>query len=192
MGRFDDIPSGAEYPLKNNLDATAAPTVNDDADAGYEPGSWWVDVNNNRAYQCVDATNGAAIWETTSPSGGGKAMVVAFASGSSKHVSTTSPTYESLAHIIFPGTNTVGTPTNIKINAWRTGGAPTPAVDFRVVNLNNADVIAEVTGITVTNEDNIADMGTLSNLPTDATVFEIQGRRSGGATGFISSLEISY
>lgn len=192
MGRFDDIPSGAEYPLQNNLDATAPPGATDDSNAGYEPGSMWVDITNKKAYQCVDASIGAAVWQTLSPTGSSKSAVVSFASGSSKHVSTTSPTYESLAHLIFAGTDIVGSVISMNANAWRTGGAGGAAMDVRVVNLSNADVICELTGITSTDEFNVQDMGTLSNIPATPTVFEVQGKRSIGATGFIASLEISY
>lgn len=47
---------------KNNLDATQAPTANDDSTLGYLEGSRWVDVTNDYAYTCVDATPTAAVW----------------------------------------------------------------------------------------------------------------------------------
>lgn len=46
----------------NKLDATLAPTVNDDASLGFEVGSKWIDITNDKAYNCVDATTGAAVW----------------------------------------------------------------------------------------------------------------------------------
>ena len=52
-------------PLKikgNKLDATQAPTVNDDTSTGFSVGSTWIDVTNDKAYNCVDATTGAAVW----------------------------------------------------------------------------------------------------------------------------------
>ena len=55
------------YPL-HKYDATVAPTVNDDSGDNYGVGSIWVDVTANKAYTCVDATVGAAIW---SQGGGG-------------------------------------------------------------------------------------------------------------------------
>lgn len=46
----------------HKIDATTAPTVNDDSADGYGPGSMWVDVTNDDIYFCVDATAAAAVW----------------------------------------------------------------------------------------------------------------------------------
>lgn len=55
--------------LLDKVDATAAPTVNDDAGDGYSVGSKWVDVTNDKCYVCVDATVGAAVWQQATGSG---------------------------------------------------------------------------------------------------------------------------
>lgn len=47
----------------NKLDATIAPTINEDSSDGYSVGSWWIDVTNNIGYLCVDSSVGAAIWQ---------------------------------------------------------------------------------------------------------------------------------
>jgi len=47
---------------KANVAAAVAPTVTDDANAGYEVGSLWCNTTADRVYQCIDATVGAAIW----------------------------------------------------------------------------------------------------------------------------------
>lgn len=47
---------------RNKLDATSAPTVNNDTDEGYEVGSYWFDVTNDKSYACLDITDGAAVW----------------------------------------------------------------------------------------------------------------------------------
>lgn len=52
---------------KVKIDATAAPTATDDTISGYSIGSLWVDVTNDKAYICVDATDSTAVWiESTS------------------------------------------------------------------------------------------------------------------------------
>jgi hypothetical protein len=58
--------------LVNNLAAAAPPAVTDDSDpAGYAIGSLWLDTTNDKAYICLDATNGAAVWKEISPAGAG-------------------------------------------------------------------------------------------------------------------------
>lgn len=47
----------------HKTDATSAPTVNEDSNDGYAVGSWWVNVTDDVAYLCVDASVGAAIWQ---------------------------------------------------------------------------------------------------------------------------------
>ena len=49
----------------NKSDATTAPTANEDAGDGYSVGSVWIDVTNDKAYVCVDATSTAAVWKQT-------------------------------------------------------------------------------------------------------------------------------
>lgn len=56
---------------KHNFIATSAPGVTDDASKGYSVGSQWIDQTADIAYQCVDATTGAAVWKDLSSGGGG-------------------------------------------------------------------------------------------------------------------------
>jgi len=58
---------------QNNYMATAAPGVNDDTNSGYEPGSEWVDQMTDKAYVCLDATEGAAVWVETTQTAAGAA-----------------------------------------------------------------------------------------------------------------------
>ena len=46
-----------------NLNASAPPTVDDDSGDGYAVGSSWFDTTNDKAYLCLDATVGAAVWQ---------------------------------------------------------------------------------------------------------------------------------
>lgn len=55
---------------KNNYAGTSTPTVNDDSSAGYSVGSKYIDITNDKAYVCVDASVGAAVWNLSGGSAG--------------------------------------------------------------------------------------------------------------------------
>ena len=67
LSKSDDFGDAREHitapKRRNNFSATTAPTVNDDIDLRYEVGSKWYDVTNDLIYECIDNTNGAAIWK---------------------------------------------------------------------------------------------------------------------------------
>lgn len=50
---------------KNKMNATAAPTANDDLTLGYSVGSLWYDLTGQNAYSCLSAAAGAAVWADT-------------------------------------------------------------------------------------------------------------------------------
>ncbi len=52
--------------VKNNLEATVPPTVNDDNTQGYSVSSLWFDISANEYYRCLDASTGVAIWAQAS------------------------------------------------------------------------------------------------------------------------------
>lgn len=64
--------------LKVKLDATQAPTVNNDVDEGYAVGSCWFDITNDKAYVCLDNTDGAAVWTETTLAGSGYTNLTSF------------------------------------------------------------------------------------------------------------------
>lgn len=61
------FPDFDQAQAKMKIDATAGPTITDDSADGFRPGSWWIDVTNDRVYVCLDNTAGAAIWAEFSP-----------------------------------------------------------------------------------------------------------------------------
>ena len=52
--------------IRNNFTATAAPAVGNDATQGYRPGSKWYDTNSDNFYECIDNSEGAAVWKDSS------------------------------------------------------------------------------------------------------------------------------
>ncbi len=58
--------------LKQNLSATVNPGVTDDSGSNYSPGSRWMNTTTDKAFVCLDASVGAAVWvETTAGAAGG-------------------------------------------------------------------------------------------------------------------------
>lgn len=58
------------FVFKDNLGASNPPTVNDDNTEGYEVGSRWIDVSNQREYICLETSTGVAVWKViTGPTG---------------------------------------------------------------------------------------------------------------------------
>ncbi|MBA7557490.1 hypothetical protein ES705_50250 [subsurface metagenome] len=51
--------------LKVKLDATEAPTADNDITEGYTVGSRWFDITNDKEHVCLDNSDGAAIWIDT-------------------------------------------------------------------------------------------------------------------------------
>lgn len=62
---------GAYEVIKTNMNASVAPTVNEDSADGYAVGSRWFDTTADKEYVCLAATVGAAVWIETTQSGGG-------------------------------------------------------------------------------------------------------------------------
>lgn len=72
----------SKVPL-NKFDATADPTVNDDAGDGYTVGSQWHNTNNSTVWFCLDASAGAAAWEDVTSDGTPSVQVESFDTGDS-------------------------------------------------------------------------------------------------------------
>jgi hypothetical protein len=51
----------------HKLNATTAPTINDDSGDSYAVGSIWIDTTNDLFYIAVDVTVGAAVWKQFQP-----------------------------------------------------------------------------------------------------------------------------
>jgi len=58
-----------DYLGLNNLEATTNPAVTDDIDLGYEVGSKWINTASGAIFECVDNTDGAAVWKEITSTG---------------------------------------------------------------------------------------------------------------------------
>jgi hypothetical protein len=99
----------AGFLPQSKMDATSAPTVNDDSGQGFQVGSRWINVTLDKEYVCLDATASAAVWtETTAgAAGGGQTDTVAGSNGitnTGDNVDAVlAPTYGSSANTICQG-----------------------------------------------------------------------------------------
>lgn len=117
---------------------------------------------------------------------------IMFAGGTSSDLNTVSATYVRAGVFRFGGTNTLGTPTKIKVVGWK--DAATTSWDLQILDITNVTTIAVKTGNTG-NSPEIVDMGTLSNLPTAEAMFEAQLKRAGGTGGnmvHVNALSIEF
>ncbi len=165
----------------NKFDATTAPTASDDSGDGYEVGSRWIDVSADKAYVCVDATATSAVWIETTQSGSIQTPIeISIGGNTAPQFSTSSTSYVVATVFRFAGTTALGTPTAMKAIGFK-DASPT-SWDVQIFDATNANIIATKTGNTGTASE-LVDVGTLSNLPTGAAIFEVQLKRTGGTGG---------
>ncbi len=62
--------AGWGWPLAKWYQTTTAPGVGDDIDDDFQIGSVWINTTTDTPYICVDNTRGAAVWVSSSGSGG--------------------------------------------------------------------------------------------------------------------------
>ena len=91
-------------------------------------------------------------------------------------VSTKSTNYQKLGTFKYGGSKKLGTIDYIDIISYKEE-SPT-SYSVRIHDRTNDQQIAEVTGLTNTEEEDI-DMGTISNVPTDPAVLEVHAKRVG-------------
>ena len=119
----------------NKLDATTAPTANDDAantsgNGTFSVGSVWIDTTADESYRCADSTATAAVWVNTSLESGDLASVAL--SGSASDLSTGTLPIARIAD---------GDITEAKLNA-----STNASLDLADSALQSADLTTDVTG----------------------------------------------
>ena len=98
--------------------------------------------------------------------------------------------YTSLASFSYGGSFHVGPINYIDIVARRTNSSIT--YDLRVVDTLNSNVLCEQTELD-NNEFAVIDMGTISNMPNDPTILDVQVKRSGSNKFvYLSQIVIYY
>jgi hypothetical protein len=90
--------------------------------------------------------------------------------------STKNSTYTTVGTFGFAGSNEIGVPSVLRAII---GVEDATSLDARVQDITNNQTIAEVTGVTDA-FPTIVNLGTISNVPTGAAVWELQIRRNTG------------
>lgn len=107
--------------------------------------------------------------------------------------SKTKNSYKSLTRIIYYGSGSIGDIISIEVVAYMADKVD--SYDIKIVDKKNGSaVIAEKTGLTNTT-DEIIDMGTISNLPTGKSRFEVQIKKNGNdksAKVYLDTILIKY
>ena len=103
-------------------------------------------------------------------------------------LSTSNAAYTTMARFVYEGSIDVGTPIVMKIIAATPDAT---SYDLRIFDVTNTLTIAEVTG-QVNTTPVVVDLGTISNIPTGAAVFEVQLLRTGtgGQTAEVSAFSM--
>lgn len=88
-----------------------------------------------------------------------------------------STSYQKCVAFKYAGSENIGTLDYVEIIAYKDSSIT--SYDVRIYDKSNGNIIAEKTGNT-NDVSEIIDLGTISNVPTGASVFECQVRKTGG------------
>ena len=88
-------------------------------------------------------------------------------------IESSSGAYETIARMIFPGTNSLAVPNDAKVVLSRTNSGP---VSVQLYDVTNGNIIAEGNGLTPGTDPlfSIENLGAISNLPAAQAIFEIK------------------
>jgi len=179
------VPKDSGMPtLKSNLNASTDPTATDDSGEGYVVGSQWINTTTDTSFKCVDATVDTAVWQQESNMIGCKHSID-YAWDGLRNL--TGASYAEVATLRFHGTSFFAlTLAKIYLVALQTSTTSY----CRLYDITNSQEICEVSFVNTTSE--IIYMGTISNLTSDAAVWELQYKEDGTAKVDIFSLHLVY
>lgn len=131
----------------------------------------------------ASSSSGSEDVTVTVPGGSGNSDIVMSTSGTTKpYIAEGGTSYTVVAYVHYKGSIAEGTITAIKIIASMDGATDTGSI--KIYDSTNSLTIAEnVNGISGTTAA-IYDLGTISNIPTGAAIFEIQVKASDSVNDF--------
>lgn len=189
--------------LKVNLLATTAPTINNDSSSGYSVGSSWYDINNNKAYVCLNNTVGSAVWVEITSQGTGNVV------GQSSSIDNTIVRFDGINGKVIQGSgisisdsnDITGISNLIVSNSLRVpnGTSDSPSITFQTdqntgLYLSGSDEISITTGGTqqfVINSNGEVGIGGVTQPDYRLTIWNPSGKngfcvRAGEVSGDIA------
>ena len=180
--------NGNDVPgLKQKLDATIAPTANNDTTEGYAIGSNWIDITADKAYVCLDATDTAAVWKETTQVDTGEI-------NTASNVGTGADIFKQKTGVDFEfrGINAASSKATAVVNADNIDIDVVPS-NINIGDLNNAptgSVIGTTDAQTLTNKTINADNSTITNIGDEEMKAGVNADKI--ADGTISNAEYQY
>jgi hypothetical protein len=113
---------------------------------------------------------------TVAPASSLAPLITLTSSSGSAYIETTSTTYDVLAQAAWPGSDATDIPSVIYVAVELGGGT---SMSVRILDATNAQVIAELTGITV-GTFTVLSMGAPANVSATPAVWEVQALGAGG------------
>ena len=172
--------------------SSSDPTTDENAAAGYEDLDRWKNTTSKDLFFLVHAETGKWVkLSSLGTFGGAQDIVVSWAKDSGQNYLKLDQSIYMGVSLPFRGTALLGTPTAIKVivRAKDIG----KYCDVRIINKDNADVIAEKLNI-ANNDFEIVDMGSLSSLPTGEVKMAVQGRKAStdGTDAHLQALIVAF
>ena len=190
IGELVSDSSGDLSVRRHNMTATVAPTADEDAGDGYEVGSVWIDVTNDKAYICVDSTVTAAVWrvagESTQSLGNRSGVDITFSTASNPYKDANSTSLEKLASFIYPGSlSFLPTSYAIVLSRGNEGAGVSAGIGtVRLFDYTNSLEIATLTIAAGLVKTQVIATGTVTsaNLPTGQALIEVQAKKELGGS----------
>jgi len=140
-----------------------------------------------------------AFWKPMSSSGNNKDnMHFTFRESSSRaYVDHNKSTYTLIQKVIFPGSDIVGTPSSIQVIAAIKEGSDneddgnTNGGQVRILDVTNGNIICENTNINTT-APSIFNLGTISNIPSGISDWELQSNKGDADTIILYAMSILF
>jgi len=146
-------------------------------------GQHYIDTTNNVHYISV-GTSAVSSWKIIAPT---YQCFAFFDGGTAQYISKTGSTWQTIAYILFPGTDSGCNLTQFKCLVGETGTGEGNVRLYDITNANQIALIDNVSGLSITTYETT----TITNLPTGPAVFAVDlSHDAAGGSVFISDMQL--